>query len=40
MDHNWPFVATGYSLMFVVLVAYLTWIWLRVRRAERSTPDD
>ena len=40
MDHNWPYVAAGYSLTTVVLVTYVVSLWNRLRRAERSSCDD
>ena len=40
MDHNWPYVAAGYSLTTVVLVTYVASLWNRLRRAERSSRDD
>jgi hypothetical protein len=41
MDHNWPYVAAGYSLTTAVLVLYVGRLWQRLRRSERSlTPDD
>jgi uncharacterized protein (DUF58 family) len=40
MDHNWPYVAAGYSLTTAVLVTYVLWLWNRLRRAERSVSRD
>jgi hypothetical protein len=40
MDHNWPYVAAGYSLTMAVLVAYVGRLWYRLRRAERSLSRD
>jgi hypothetical protein len=39
MDHNWPYVAAGYSLTTVSLAAYATWLLTRLRRARRSVTD-
>jgi hypothetical protein len=40
MDHNWTYVAAGYSLTTVVLAGYFGWLWNRLRRAERSSSRD
>jgi hypothetical protein len=41
MDHNWPYVAAGYSLTTAALLAYVGFLWNRLRRSERSlTRDD
>jgi hypothetical protein len=40
MDHNWPYVAAGYSITFTVLVTYTVWLWNRVRRSEQSLGRD
>ena len=40
MDDNWTYVAAGYTLTTVVLTGYLTWLWNRLRRAERSSSRD
>jgi hypothetical protein len=40
MDHNWPYVAAGYSIVAVVLVTYVAFLWNRLRRAERSPSSD
>jgi hypothetical protein len=40
MDHNWPYVATGYSVVTVALVSYVGWLWNRLRRSERSLSRD
>jgi hypothetical protein len=40
MDHNWPYVAVGYTLMTVVLVSYIAYLWTRLRRGERSLSQD
>jgi hypothetical protein len=37
---NWNFVAAGYTVVTVTLVAYAVWIKLRTRRLRRSLPDD
>jgi hypothetical protein len=38
MDHNWGYVAAGYVLVTVTLVTYVSWLWYRIRRSERSLP--
>jgi hypothetical protein len=40
MDHNWPYVAIGYSLATVALGSYVGWLWNRLRRAERFSSRD
>jgi hypothetical protein len=40
MDHNWPYVAAGYSITTGALVAYTAWLWSRLRRSERMTNND
>jgi hypothetical protein len=40
MDQNWGYVAAGYSLVTVALVAYVVSLWNRLRRAERSMSRD
>jgi hypothetical protein len=40
MDHNWPYVAAGYSVVTAALVTYATWLWNRVRRSEQSLEHD
>jgi hypothetical protein len=40
MDHNWGYVAAGYSLTTVVLGTYVAWLWNRLRRSERSLSRD
>lgn len=40
MDHNWPYVAAGYSLAAVALGTYVGWMWNRLRRSERSMGRD
>jgi hypothetical protein len=37
MDHNWPYVAAGYSITTAVLVTYTAWLWNKLRRAERAS---
>ena len=39
MDHNWGYVAAGYTITAVTLLVYTGWIWRRTRRAHRSMPD-
>jgi hypothetical protein len=36
MDDNWGYVVAGYSITTAALVAYVGWLWNRLRRAERS----
>ena len=34
MDHNWPYVAAGYSIVTAAIVSYVTWLWYRLRRDD------
>jgi hypothetical protein len=36
MDHNWGYVAAGYGLTTIVVVAYVGWLQARLRRARRT----
>lgn len=40
MDDNWGYVAAGYGLTAGALAAYVAWLRVRVRRAERSLRDE
>ena len=40
MSSNWNYVAAGYALTAGALVAYFTWVKLRIRKVRRSLPDD
>jgi hypothetical protein len=40
MDDNWPYVVVGYSLTTATLIAYTTWLWYRLRRAEPPASHD
>jgi hypothetical protein len=37
MDHNWGYVAAGYGLTTIVVVAYTAWLQTRMRRARRTS---
>jgi hypothetical protein len=39
-DYGWAYVVIGWTLTAVVLVAYLSWLVLRIRRAERTLPPE
>ncbi len=39
-SHAWPYVGTGYVLAVGALGAYTTWVLRKLRRAERSLPDE
>ena len=40
MDHNWGYVAAGFTITFVTLGAYSGWLWQRLRRTRRSLADE
>ena len=40
MDHNWGYVAAGFTITFVTLAAYSGWLWQRLRRTRRSLADE
>jgi hypothetical protein len=40
MDHNWGYVAAGYSITTAALLAYVGFLWNRLRRSERSVHDE
>jgi hypothetical protein len=40
MDQNWPYVAVGYGITTAALVSYITYLWARLRRAQRSLSRD
>ena len=35
MPHAWSYVGAGYGIATVVLVTYVTWLFLRTRRLRR-----
>jgi hypothetical protein len=39
-DYAWAYVVVGWVLTAVVLVAYLGWLVMRTRRAQRSLPPE
>jgi hypothetical protein len=40
MDHNWGFVAAGYSITTVAVGGYFLWLRTKLRRAERAAGED
>ena len=36
MDHNWPYVVTGYALVALTLGGYGAWLRHQLRRANRQ----
>jgi hypothetical protein len=40
MNANWGYVVAGYTIVGGALGAYVIWVRQRIRRLQRSLPDD
>ena len=40
MSDNWGYVAAGYAIVATALGMYALWVRQRIRRLQRSLPDD
>ncbi len=40
MNDNWGYVIAGYAIVGSALGVYAVWVRQRIRRLQRSLPDD